>query len=269
MQHGLVLANIGSYSDPRVVARVAAEAEAAGWHGVFVWDHLGFVWDGPAGDAWILLTAAALATERVFLGTAVTPVPRRRPHVLAHQVATLESLAPGRIVFGAGLGGNEGELRRFGEPVDERLRARLLDEGLDVLRALWSGERVDHRGAHFTVDGVTLAPAPATPPPIWVGGNAPPALRRAARFDGWIANSVDIAAMTLAPEEVAAKLAVIEAARRTVAPFAAVVMGYSEPGDAALRRSYAAAGATWWLEGLHDVRAPLEEALERVRAGVS
>lgn len=265
VQHGLVLANIGSYADPRVVARVAAAAEARGWDGVFVWDHLGFVWDGPAGDPWILLAAAALATERVRLGTAVTPLPRRRPHVVAHQLATLDALAPGRIVFGAGLGGNEGELRRFGDPVDERLRAELLDEGLDVVRALLGGGEVRHRGAHYVVDGVTLRPAPERLP-IWVGGNAPGALRRASRFDGWLANTVDIARMTLSPEEFARKLAAVRPGGGGRAGFDVVVMGYSDPGDTTLRRAYAEAGATWWLEGLHDAREPLDAALARVGA---
>lgn len=267
MQHGLVLANIGSYADPRVVARVAAAAEAAGWDGVFVWDHLGFVWDGPAGDPWILLAAAALATERVRLGTAVTPLARRRPHVVAHQLATLDALAPGRIVFGAGLGGNEGELRRFGDPVDERLRAELLDEGLEVVRALLGGGEVQHRGRHYLVDGVTLRPAPERLP-IWIGGNAPRALRRAARFDGWLANTVDIATMTVSPAEFARKLDAVRAAGGAGPGFDAVVMGYSDPADATIRRAYAEAGATWWLEGLHDAREPLDAALERVATGV-
>ena len=266
MRHGLVLANIGSYADPRTFARVAAAAEAAGWDGVFVWDHLGFVWDGPAGDPWILLAAAGLATERVHLGTAVTPLPRRRPHVVAHQLATLDALAPGRIVFGAGLGGNEGELRRFGDPVDERLRAELLDEGLDVVRALLAGGEVHHRGRHYVVDGVTLRPAPERLP-IWIGGNAPRALRRAARFDGWLANSVDIATITVSPEEFARKLAVARDARAAGSGFDAVMMGYSDPADAAIRRAYAEAGATWWLESLHDMRGSLDATLDRVAVG--
>jgi alkanesulfonate monooxygenase SsuD/methylene tetrahydromethanopterin reductase-like flavin-dependent oxidoreductase (luciferase family) len=260
MQHGLVLANIGSYADPRVVARVAAAAEEAGWDALFVWDHLGFVWDGPAGDPWILLAAAATATERILLGTAVTPLPRRRPHVVAHQLATLDALAPGRMVFGAGLGGNAGELRRFGDEVDERVRAEMLDEALDVVRALLGGGEVDHRGAHYVVDGVTLRPVPSRLP-IWIGGNSPRALRRAARFDGWLANTVDIERMTLSPEEVAARRTTLPAA-----PFDVVVMGYSEPGDEALRAAYAEAGATWWLESFHDRRGDLDGTFARVAA---
>ena len=104
-----------------------------------------------------------------MLGTGVTPVARRRPHVVAHQLATLEQLAPGRVLFGAGLGGGRGEFERFGEDEGEHARAALLDEGLDVIRALLSGDEVNHRGEHFVVDRVTLDPKPGRIP-IWIGG---------------------------------------------------------------------------------------------------
>src|SRR5437764_14679183 len=109
VHYGICLANIGTYSDPRVGVRVAAGAEAAGWDGVFIWDHLAFVWGAPAADPWITLPAIASATARVRIGTAVTPVARRRPQVLAQQVATLDVLSAGRVVFGAGLGGSPAE----------------------------------------------------------------------------------------------------------------------------------------------------------------
>ena len=96
--------------------------------------------------------------RRVRIGTAVTPVARRRPQVLAQTVASLDVLSGGRVVFGAGLGGAESEFGKFGEPTDAKVRAAMLDEGLGVLRALWSGAEVRHRGEHYTVDGVTLAP---------------------------------------------------------------------------------------------------------------
>ena len=83
---------------------------------------------------------------------------RRRPHVLAHQVATLDNLSGGRVTFGAGLGGVPSEFGKFGEPTDAKVRAAMLDEGLELLRGLWSGEEVTHRGEHYTVEGVTLAP---------------------------------------------------------------------------------------------------------------
>ena len=108
----------------------------------------------------MLLTAAALATERLRLGPLVTPVARRRPQQLARQVSTLDNLSGGRVIFGAGLGGPiEDEYGSFGEPTDPRLLAELLDEGLDLLGRYWSGEAVTHEGRHFRVEDVTLLPA--------------------------------------------------------------------------------------------------------------
>jgi alkanesulfonate monooxygenase SsuD/methylene tetrahydromethanopterin reductase-like flavin-dependent oxidoreductase (luciferase family) len=259
VKFGLLSSNIGSYSDPRTSVRVAQAAERSGWDAWFVWDHLAFVWDGPAADPWVTLGAVAASTERILLGTGVTPVARRRPHVLAHQLATLDRLAPGRVVFGAGLGGGHGEFERFGEDEGERARAALLDEGLDVIRLLLSGERVDHRGEYFTVDGVTLAPVPERLP-IWIGGTSRSARERAARFDGWFADTANPREMTTTPEELAAMLEGYS--------FGDVaVLGYSKPGQRELHEAYEAAGATWWIEQIHDGRGDVEDVLARVAAG--
>lgn len=261
MQHGICLANIGSYADPKVGVRVAEAAEAAGWDGVFTWDHLAFVWGPPAADPWITLAAIAAATSRVRIGTAVTPVARRRPHVLAQQVATLDVLSGGRVIFGVGLGGSPPEFGKFGEPTDAKVRAEMLDEGLDVLRALWSGDEVNHRGAHYTVDGVTLAPTPVQASlPVWVGGNRPASLQRAARWDGWLADSADPTGMTLSPDDVARS---VERIGRTD-DFDVAVLGQSDRGDP---EAYAAAGATWWLENLHDMRGSVDEVVALVSRG--
>src|SRR5207237_4626267 len=123
-------------------------AEQCGWDGVFIWDHLAFVWGRPAVDPWTTLAAIAASTERVRLGTAVTPVARRRVQVLAHQVATLDVLSGGRVVFGAGLGGSASEFGKFGEPTDPKVRAAMLDEGLDLVRRFWSREQVLHDREH-------------------------------------------------------------------------------------------------------------------------
>jgi alkanesulfonate monooxygenase SsuD/methylene tetrahydromethanopterin reductase-like flavin-dependent oxidoreductase (luciferase family) len=259
VKFGLLSSNIGSYSDPRVAARVAQAAEAAGWDAWFVWDHLAFVWDRPAADPWVTLGAVAATTERILIGTGVTPVARRRPHVLAHQLATLDRIAPGRIVFGAGLGGGHGEFERFGEDEDEHARAVLLDEGLEVIRALLSGERVDHRGEHFTVGGVTLDPAPERLP-IWIGGMSRNARARAERFDGWFADTATPTEMNTSPEQLA----------RMIDGYSfgdVAVMGYSAPGERALHEAYAGAGATWWIEQVHDGRGSVDEILARVSAG--
>ena len=267
MRYALSVANIGTYSDPRVTAELARSAEESGWDGVFVWDHLGFVWGAAAADPWVTLSAVAAATSTIRIGPAVTPVARRRPQVLAHQVATLDVLSGGRVVFGAGLGGAESEFGRFGEPVDAHVRAEMLDEGLDLLRRLWRGEEVRHRGAHYGADGVTLAPRPAQERvPIWIGGNRPASLRRAARWDGWLADSADPTGMTMSPDEIRAGLAEIRSARTADEPFDVGVLGRSDRGDPA---RYAEAGATWWVENIHDRRGSLDEMRAVIESGPS
>src|SRR5215218_2820130 len=146
MRYGIVTANLGEYADPRVVVRVAQVAEEAGWEGFFVWDHLGFVWGSPSSDPWVVLSAVAVSTTRLKLGTAITPLARRRPHVVANALAGLDLLSEGRIIFGVGLGGVAEEFTAFGEPGDAKERARMLDEGLTVLDGLWSGQKVMHHG---------------------------------------------------------------------------------------------------------------------------
>jgi alkanesulfonate monooxygenase SsuD/methylene tetrahydromethanopterin reductase-like flavin-dependent oxidoreductase (luciferase family) len=238
VQFAVCLSNFGSYADPRQSLRVAEATESAGWDGFFVWDHLAFVWGPPSADPWVTLAAVAAETGSLTLGTAVTPLPRRRPQVVAQQVASLEALNGGRVVLGAGLGGNEKEFTRFGEDVDPHRRARLLDDGLEVVRELWQG-------------------------PIWIGGNSGPALRRAARWDGWLANSVGTDGMTLAPDELARNVARIGRG----AGFDVACNGYSSPSDAALCAEYADAGATWWFENLQDRRFDVDGVLARVREG--
>ena len=259
MKFGILSSNIGSYSEPRTDVRVAQAAERAGWDAYLIWDHLAFVWDKPAADPWVTLGAVAASTDRILIGTGVTPVARRRPQVVAHELATLDRLAPGRVVFGAGLGGGHGEFERFGEDEDPHARAERLDEGLDVIHALLSGERVEHQGEHFTVDGVTLAPAPEHVP-IWIGGMSAKARARAERFDGWFADTASPSAMTTTPRELATML-------DGYSFDDVAVMGYSEPGQRKLHEAYAEVGATWWIEQVHDGRGDLDTVLARVEAG--
>jgi len=271
MRRGIFVSNIGTYADPGTVADLAELAEGAGWEALLIWDHLGFVWGPPAGDPWIILAAAAARTTRLVLGTSITPLPRRRPHVLAHQVATLDALSGGRVVFGAGIGGVPKEFGAFGEEEDARTRAAMLDEGLEIVSRLWAGEEVRHRGRHYTVDGVRLQPAPSRGKiPIWIGGNSRAALRRAARFDGWAADTFELQEMTVSPAELAESVAELHLLRAASnAPFDVVVFGYSEPGDDSLPAAYESAGATWWLEYFHDARGPLEASRRRIEAGPS
>jgi len=270
LRYGIDLGTLGRYAEPGVAVEVAREAEAAGWEGLFVWDHLGYVWDAPSADPWVLLAAMAQATGRLRLGTAVTPLPRRRPAVLAGEVATLDRLSGGRVIFGAGIGGVASEFSAFGEPDDAGHRAAMLDEGLDVVTRLWSGERVTHAGRFYRVDGVTMAPLPVQRPrvPVWIGGTVGAARRRAARWDGWIVACDDEqGSMLVPPARISAGAAGIAALRPAGAPFDIAVIGASAGSGGPAPSAYAAAGATWWLEHIHGRRGSPDSMLERVRTG--
>src|SRR5579884_2737980 len=160
MRFGLTLPNFGPYADARLLASLAREAEAAGWQGFFLWDHVLFG-DQPVVDPWVALTAIALATERLWLGPLVTPLPRRRPVKLARETVSLDHLSGGRLVLGVGLGDGPWEWEQLGEPASLRARAALLDEGLELLTRLWSGEPVRHHGAAYTVE--VVPPGAAAP----------------------------------------------------------------------------------------------------------
>jgi len=275
--------NFGDFADAHTVARVAVAAEEAGWDALFVWDHV--VHDKrrrgeqPFGDPWMLLTAAALATSRIKLGPLVTPVPRRRPEQLARQVATLDALSGGRVIFGAGLGGPiEDEFGSFGDTTDAVVLAERLDEGLDLLTRYWTGETVDHEGAHYRVRSTALLPATVQQPrpPVWIAGYWPKRrpMRRAARWDGAVplftsANHGDAPPV----DEVREVAAFIAAERGNNAdrPFELVVGGRSDPARAAdLIGPLREAGATWWDERLpqstpdHHLAEPV---LRRTAAG--
>ena len=205
MRSGLFLPLFDQLADPALVARLAGEAEEAGWHGIFVWDHVR--WREPVvevADPWITLAAIATATTGVRLGPMVTPLARRRPVKVARETATLDRLSGGRLTLGVGLGSDEfgSEYSMTGEEVDDRRRARMLDESLEILAGAWSGEPVHHQGEHYTVDGMRFLPRPVQRPgvPVWVAGfyGKPRPLRRARRrVDGPQAHLLRIACVAL------------------------------------------------------------------------
>lgn len=270
MRFGIDICTLGDRADPRVAVDLAVLAEDAGWDSVFVWDHLAFAWGVPSADAWVTLSAMAQATSRIRLGTAVAVPPRHHPASLAATIASLDLLSDGRLILGAGIGGVEAEFSAFGHASNPRVRASQLDESLDVMTALWSGNAVHHNGEHYSVDGVTLAPTPLQRPrvPVWIGGWSRPALRRAARWDGWLAGGDDQdGTMKMSPEKVAADLAYIRQHRESGEPFELALTGASDPGSQALFQAYADAGVTLWLEHLHDFRGTRAELMERITAG--
>jgi alkanesulfonate monooxygenase SsuD/methylene tetrahydromethanopterin reductase-like flavin-dependent oxidoreductase (luciferase family) len=246
MRHGVSLAPFGELADPRVVADLAAEAERAGFDGFFLWDHMYRAeLLRPVADPWVALAAVATATRHIRLGPLVTPVARRRPQKLARETVTLDHLSDGRLVLGVGLGVNTGrELTRFGEEDDDRLRGDRLDEGLELLCRLWSGDEVSHHGRHFTADVVRFLPRPVQEPriPVWVAaptGRGRP-VRRAAHYDG-ICTDVTAA-------EAPALLDRIRRERGDLQGFDVVVAG--RPGTRP--DAWEGAGATWWVTAFPD-----------------
>ena len=271
MNFGIDVINAGYYADPHHMIELAQAAEASGWEGFFIWDHLASVWGASSGDPWVILAAVAASTENIRIGPAVTPVARRRPQVLAQHLVTLDHLSCGRMIFGAGLGGVAGEFTAFGQPFEARQIAGMLDEGLEVIARLWSGEPVTYHGAHYTVEGVTFQPRPVQQPriPIWIGGESKPALRRAAQWDGWILGVMnERGEVGKSPAHVADKIAYIHQHRPAPDRFFDVaVIGNSKSADGRLVREFTDAGATWWLESIHEMRATPDALLQRVKAG--
>jgi alkanesulfonate monooxygenase SsuD/methylene tetrahydromethanopterin reductase-like flavin-dependent oxidoreductase (luciferase family) len=265
---GLFVPPFDVLADPRVVADLAVDAEAAGWDGFFVWDHLLYAEPVRAiADPWVCCAAIAARTSRLQLGPMVTPLSRRRPQVLARQAASLDQLSGGRLVLGFGLGddGRVRELSRFGEETDPRVRAAMLDEGLAVLRGLLSGEPVDHEGEHVTARDVRFLPGATRPGgvPFWIGGRWPnrAPLRRAARHDGLFVIGVTGPEDARAAHEAVAGLRTEQG--RAGDPFDLVVT--LAPGTDP--EPWAAAGATWVLTQPGPYEMDLDVVRDIVRAG--
>lgn len=284
MRCSINLPNFGDFADARAVAAVAVAAEEAGWDGLFVWDHV--VHDKrrrrgqPFGDPWILLTVAALATTRLKLGPLVTPVARRRPEQLARQVATLDAVSAGRVIFGAGLGGPiEDEFGSFGEPTDPGVLAERLDEGLELLERYWTGAAVTHAGRHYRVTDVELLPTPVQRPrpPVWIAGYWPNRrpMRRAARWDGVVPLFANARHGQVPDRAELAELINYVGKHRDGrdSPFE-IVVGGATPGAPKAARELIAPlaelGATWWDERRVQSDADflsLGPVLRRVRQG--
>jgi luciferase-like monooxygenase len=262
MRYSVNVPNFGEFASPETFADVARRSEEAGWDALLVWDHVLEEKElrREIADPWILLTAAALATSRIRLGTAITPVPRRRPAKLAKEVTTLDRLTGGRMILGAGLGAPvEAEYASFGDTTDLKVLAERLDEGLHALDLLWSGKPVTYQGTHITINDVVMLPTPVQQPrvPVWVGGfwpNKTP-MRRAARWDGAIPVMAGMETGRI-PEagEVSDLVTFLRDCRAenglTDRPFDIVIGGTTPGGSAAqdLVGPLADLGVTWWDE---------------------
>jgi alkanesulfonate monooxygenase SsuD/methylene tetrahydromethanopterin reductase-like flavin-dependent oxidoreductase (luciferase family) len=257
VKYGFVL----PFGDARTAANLAHETEQAGWDGFFILEP---VW---GVDAWVALTAAAMRTERIRLGTVLTPLPRRRPWKLASETATLDNLSHGRVILPVGLGDVD-ELEPFGEVTDRKTRAEMLDEGLDILTSLWRGRPFRYSGKHYQVQ-VTRSMLPLPPVqqpriPIWVVGAWPSekSMQRALRYDGLLPQvlkpikGAGRSAQKADTADLRAMRAYIAEHRADLTSFDIVIEGET-PGDDKLEAAkivsqWAEAGATWWLEALWD-----------------
>ena len=264
MRYGLSLPNGGACGDARVLAELGCLAEQAGWDGVFIEDYIVHQSDGavPTCDPWIALAAMAVGTVRIRLGTSVTPLNRRRPWKVAREAVALDQLSNGRFILGVGSGDvGEAGFSRVNEVRDAKERAKILDEALDVILGLWTGEPFSYQGRYFQVDAMTFLPTPVQIPriPILVGGGWPlpgPSLR-AARYDGCCLykhhGPGEFSDWT--PDEVRALKAFIEEHRspeQQGRPYEIKLGGRSRSDDweqdRALIKSLAEAGVTWWVE---------------------
>ena len=266
------VAPLGELSDPTAIVQLARAAEASGWDGLSIWDSLGTSMGGAA-DPFVTLAAVAESTDRLQLIASVIVLPRRRPQLVAQAAATLDRVSGGRLVLGIGAGYGPDDFDAFGEagPMSERV-ARM-DAGLAALDPWLRGEmgRLDVAGATDVRVGPRAIQLPR--PPIWIGGMRPGALRRAARWDGWIAvaTSDDGSSMALTPEAFGTMVGRVDEERarlgRADAPFDVAVFGFSERGGGAVVRSYAEQGATWWLESLSPMRGTLGDLVAFVEDG--
>jgi alkanesulfonate monooxygenase SsuD/methylene tetrahydromethanopterin reductase-like flavin-dependent oxidoreductase (luciferase family) len=258
VQYGFVV----PWADAAQVGELAVVAESNGWDGLFVWEP---VW---GVDAWVSLAVAACQTATIRLGTMLTPLPRRKPWELAGQVATVDRLSSGRVILAVGLGAPSAGYAAFGEIIDRRIRADLLDEGLAVLRGLWKGQPFHHDGVHYQVapcDFPAIGNTVQQPGvPIWcvgaLGSNR--SMERAFACDGLLPQVVDNGE---------ARQCTLEELQHTNLPrgrpYDVVVEGaWSEHSPAA----WADAGATWWIESMWHAMSeadPVGSATDRLTAG--
>ena len=190
MQLGIHLPHAGSQATPDLIKRHARRAEALGLSDVWVSEHIivprkQFPRSPLFYDPILTLTWVAAVTKRVRLGTSIIVLPMRHPLPLANELSTLHNLSGGRLILGVGVGWLEAEFAALGVPFNER--GRRMDEGIAMMRAVWSDDPVNFTGRTIpaVIDGMRMLPKPERPIPIWIGGTSEPALARALRLDGW------------------------------------------------------------------------------------
>lgn len=277
MQYGFIIPG----GDIHTIVEMACEAEAAGWDGVFYWDGICIQEAGLMYDPWVVLAAIALRTSRVRIGAILTPLSRRRPWKLARETVSVDHLSHGRLIVPVGLGAlDDGGFAKVGEATDRKTRAQLLDESLEILTGLWSGQPFRFQGEHYHLEDMTFVPQPVQTPriPIWVAGAWPrsQSMQRALRYDGLLPNTFnpDGTGRATTPEDIRAIQAYIHQHRTLATPFDIISEGET-PGDnlaqaTAQIQPYIEAGITWWMEtrwgadGTDEVRTRIQQGPPKV-----
>ena len=182
LSYGVFLPPFDEFAEPKRLVALAQSAERAGWDGLYLWDHMLTIPGMAVADPFVMAAAIAQATERIRLGMMVTPLARRRPWVFARQAATLDRLSEGRLDVGVGLG-HDGwkEFSSFsGEVVNAVERASFLDDSLEILRRLWSGEPVEFEGEPDLGEQHRVSPEARSTTATGLGGLqvAPPSSHR-------------------------------------------------------------------------------------------
>jgi alkanesulfonate monooxygenase SsuD/methylene tetrahydromethanopterin reductase-like flavin-dependent oxidoreductase (luciferase family) len=259
------------WGDADDIGDLAEAAEQAGWDGLFVWEP---VW---GVDAWISLGLAAVRTSKIRLGTMLTPPSRRRPWELASQVATVDRLSNGRVTLSVGLGAIDSGFDKFGEECDKRVRAELMDECLEIMCGLWTGQPFAYAGEHYQIEPTefpTLGNTAQLPRvPIWcvAAVGRPKSMARAYRWDGVIPQVLDGDGMRqpnlVETAQLRRDIDAVTTSTVDGRPFDIVIEGAMADHSPA---SFADAGATWWIESMWDAmneHSPVTAAHDRLRLG--
>ncbi len=248
MKYGFVLPG----GDARTGGDMANAAENAGWDGFFVWEP---VW---GIDAWVTLAAAAMRTEKIRLGTMISPLSRMRPWKLAGEALTVDRLSKGRVIISVGLGAIDTGFKQFGEETDRKTRAELVDESLEIITGLWHGQPFNHSGKHYRIRETKfmLPPPPIQKPriPIWIVGAWPKAksMRRALKYDGILPTIVQPDGSLARPriEDIRKITKFIRAKRSAKKRFDIVVEAEKSASAQKQAAEFAKAGATWWIDSM-------------------
>jgi alkanesulfonate monooxygenase SsuD/methylene tetrahydromethanopterin reductase-like flavin-dependent oxidoreductase (luciferase family) len=255
--------NCPPHAEPGELVELAITAERSGWDAFMLWDHMVVDRAGiPIVDPWVTLGAISARTERIRIGTCVTPLARRQPQKVARETTTVDRLSAGRLILGAGLGYPDEEYTTFGQSADARTLATRLDEALAVVAGLWTGEQFEFDGEHFHVESVRFVPTPVQHPrpPVWVACMLPhrAPLRRAARWDGVVPMKIGAEEIEFVdPDDVASIAAEIRSLRGSLDGFD-IVVNAGFPGHAS-QEEFAAAGANWWMQSMGHFPGWVEE----------